>query len=209
MHAWNLFVFLSLLSVVVVALPAHLTVPQLPELGCASLQGNETCTECVAACASAFILCTTTCIRRPAQCEVFLYFFTPNPAYSSLSSLIGVLSLQKACIQRFSSWGGCKTCLPECIPKKDEEALACASSLVHGLNGTSSLASAPNPDPPPTAHVVSVPGWKYKGCYNDAVKRRALAGKKWKGYLTVERCAHVCKGYRYFGVEYSNEYVTT
>lgn len=197
MHARSSLTIATFLSVVI-ATPARLSVPQLQGLGCASIVGNETCTECIAACASAFVLCTATCTRRPAQCEVNICSFDAGSFKAT-----NRWSTQQACIHRFSSWGGCNTCLPECIPKKDAEALACASSLMQTLNAT-----APNPTPSPRAHIASVPGWAYKGCYTDSVTHRALEEKRWRGrWLTVQRCADVCKGYKYFGVEYSNESV--
>lgn len=53
--------------------------------------------------------------------------------------------------------------------------------------------------------VVSVPGWKYRGCWSDNPLDRTLIAKRWKGYVTPENCAHICKGFRFFGLEYSNE----
>ena len=46
-----------------------------------------------------------------------------------------------------------------------------------------------------------------RGCYTDNVRERTLKARSRKGNMTPRDCAHFCKGYRYFGVEYSNEYV--
>ena len=59
----------------------------------------------------------------------------------------------------------------------------------------------------PTVDIIK--GWRYRGCYTDIMTDRVLAGRRFRWFtLTVQRCAEVCKGYRYFGVEYSDEYVS-
>ena len=71
---------------------------------------------------------------------------------------------------------------------------------------TSSLQATnpPKPDAPPEIEIVK--GWKYMGCYTDNVQDRTLIAKRSRGrFMTPEICARICKGYRYFGVEYSNE----
>ena len=62
---------------------------------------------------------------------------------------------------------------------------------------------APQPSGPPK--IVSVPGWTYRGCWTDNPYDRTLISKRWKGYITPESCAKICKGFQYFGLEYSNE----
>ena len=62
------------------------------------------------------------------------------------------------------------------------------------------------PTPPAPPVIVTVPGWTYRGCWTDNSKDRTLTLKVRKGYnITPERCATICKGYHFFGVEYSNE----
>jgi len=68
--------------------------------------------------------------------------------------------------------------------------------------------SGPNPNPSTPAsppQIVTIPGWTYRGCWTDSTIHRTLIGKKWRGSLTIRRCAIVCIGYRYFGVEYGSE----
>ncbi len=69
MHACSLLDF-AFLFFATISLCAQVPSTQPLSLECASLAGNETCTQCISACASAFILCSVTCARRPAQCEV-------------------------------------------------------------------------------------------------------------------------------------------
>ena len=62
------------------------------------------------------------------------------------------------------------------------------------------------PTPPRPPVIVTVPGWTYRGCWTDNSRHRTLKSKVRKGYnITPERCATICKGYHFFGVEYSNE----
>lgn len=76
---------------------------------------------------------------------------------------------------------------------------------------SNSTANSPKPVPPnpltPSrpAVVVQVEGWTYLGCYTDNPHRRTLISKLTKGDITPQNCAIVCQGYRYFGLEYSNE----
>lgn len=74
-------------------------------------------------------------------------------------------------------------------------------------NSTNSSNPAPPAPPAPqaSATVVKVKGWTYRGCWTDDRYDRTLIGKRWTGYITPEKCAHLCKGYRFFGLEYSNE----
>lgn len=69
MHGWRVSTIIFIFSAAS-SLSAQAPSTQPSNLECANLLGNETCTECVAACSSAFILCAATCARRPAQCEV-------------------------------------------------------------------------------------------------------------------------------------------
>lgn len=87
------------------------------------------------------------------------------------------------------------------VPATDET----GDSTVSGISP-----SAPTPGPliapasPP--QIVKIPHWTYRGCWTDSTTQRTLAGKKWQGsLLTVQRCAIICRGYRYFGVENSTE----
>lgn len=67
------------------------------------------------------------------------------------------------------------------------------------------LSLPPNPAPSGLPTIVAVPGWTYRGCYTDRVDSRTLTAKKWTGSLTPRRCASICRGYRYFALESSNE----
>lgn len=85
---------------------------------------------------------------------------------------------------------------------------ASPATLLISPNATTNSSNT-NPTKPPTPPappvVVRVPGWVYKGCYTDSPSDRTLISKKWKGYVTPEKCAEICKGYQFFGLEYSNE----
>lgn len=76
------------------------------------------------------------------------------------------------------------------------------ASSITLLVSSNSTTNAPRPDPPV---VVQVEGWTYLGCYTDNPRRRTLISKLTKGDITPQNCAVVCQGYRYFGLEYSNE----
>lgn len=53
---------------------------------------------------------------------------------------------------------------------------------------------------------AKVPGWGYQGCYTDSGSARVLAGKVYyDSKLTNEKCAAACKGYTYFGTEYTTQ----
>ena len=83
---------------------------------------------------------------------------------------------------------------------------ASLTTILVSSNATTNL-SSPNPtktpSPPPAPVVLRVPGWKYRGCYTDNPSDRTLTSKSWRGYITPKTCADICKGYRYFGLEYS------
>ncbi len=86
------------------------------------------------------------------------------------------------------------------------------STLAVGVVRHSTVSAIPlsglNPSPSTPAsppHIVTIPRWTYRGCWTVSAIDRTLIGKKWKGSLTVRRCAIVCSGYRYFGVEYGTE----
>ena len=66
-------------------------------------------------------------------------------------------------------------------------------------------APSKRPAPPAPPKIVRVPGWTYRGCWTDNLKERTLVSKLKKGYITPEKCANICKGYHFFGLEYSNE----
>ena len=87
-------------------------------------------------------------------------------------------------------------------------------------NSTSSSPSSPHQTPPSAtttglqgtntpkvkAEIETVKGWRYRGCYTDDPKQRTLISKaKRARTMTPDYCAWVCRGYRFFGVEYSNE----
>lgn len=85
---------------------------------------------------------------------------------------------------------------------------ASPSNLLVSSNSTtnsSNLAPPKPPTPPKPPAVVTVPGWTYRGCWIDNPRDRTLIARIWKGAVTPEMCAHICKGYQYFGLEYSNE----
>lgn len=85
---------------------------------------------------------------------------------------------------------------------------ASSSNLLVSSNSTTNLTN-PTPPKPPTPPeppaVVKVPGWTYRGCWTDNPYHRTLISHKWKGLVTPERCAQICKGYTFFALEYSNE----
>lgn len=75
------------------------------------------------------------------------------------------------------------------------------------MSDTSKNLTTPPPGP---ASIATVPGWRYRGCYTDSMTDRVLVGRFKRGpQITVQRCADSCGslGFRYFGVEYSDEYV--
>lgn len=90
--------------------------------------------------------------------------------------------------------------------------IACLSSVSTVLNSSpednsTTVANVSKPKPFTPPQIATVPGWKYKGCWTDDPLDRTLVAKRRVGSLTVQRCARICKGYKYFGVEYSNESV--
>ena len=53
---------------------------------------------------------------------------------------------------------------------------------------------------------AKIPGWGYQGCYTDSGSARVLAGKTtYDSKLTNEKCSVACKGFTYFGTEYSTQ----
>ena len=53
---------------------------------------------------------------------------------------------------------------------------------------------------------AKIPGWGYQGCYTDSGSARVLVGKTtYDSNLTNEKCAAACKGFTYFGTEYSTQ----
>lgn len=62
--------------------------------------------------------------------------------------------------------------------------------------------------PPPGAPAVlqSIDEYNYTGCYTEGSNGRALgASSNVSENMTVENCAAFCKGFKYFGIEYSSE----
>lgn len=74
----------------------------------------------------------------------------------------------------------------------------------NSTNSSNSALLAP-PAPQASATVAKVKGWTYRGCWTDDRYDRTLISKKFKGSITPEKCAQLCKGYQFFGLEYSNE----
>ncbi|KAK3995264.1 WSC domain-containing protein [Cladorrhinum sp. PSN332] len=65
---------------------------------------------------------------------------------------------------------------------------------------TSTAPSTPSPT------VPSVDGWTGEGCYTEADGQRALSDVAfYDDFMTLEKCANVCGGYNWFGVEYGRE----
>jgi hypothetical protein len=59
---------------------------------------------------------------------------------------------------------------------------------------------------PPTTSTPAIPGWTYLGCYLDQYNPRSLPdASKFSNSLTLEDCAAFCKGFNFFGMEYSSE----
>lgn len=108
---------------------------------------------------------------------------------------------------------GCNGATPDCDIVSGALSRCPVSSFLGALNtstvsnSTSSAnLSSPKPASPSTsAHIVSVPGWTYQGCWTDSVDDRTLIARRWRGKLKVQDCAKICRGYRFFGVEYSTE----
>ena len=71
-------------------------------------------------------------------------------------------------------------------------------------NSSNSALLAP-PAPQASATVAKVKGWTYRGCWTDDRYDRTLISKRFKGSITPKKCAQLCKGYQFFGLEYSNE----
>ncbi|KAM7216257.1 WSC domain containing protein [Rhypophila decipiens] len=64
---------------------------------------------------------------------------------------------------------------------------------------TSTAPSTPTPTP-------SLDGWVSEGCYTEANGQRALSDVSfYNDAMTLEKCAAVCHGYAWFGVEYGRE----
>ena len=58
---------------------------------------------------------------------------------------------------------------------------------------------------PPSARVQQIPGWRYSWCFTDS-ETRAITGASHTGAdMTPARCARLCCGFRYFGLENGNE----
>lgn len=54
--------------------------------------------------------------------------------------------------------------------------------------------------------VAAISEWDYPGCYTEANNMRALTGNSYyDDLMTVEKCAAVCSGFKWFGVEYGRE----
>lgn len=67
---------------------------------------------------------------------------------------------------------------------------------------TPSSSTAPSAPVPTT----SVDGWVSEGCYTEAHGQRALSSVSfYDDAMTLEKCAAVCDGYQWFGVEYGRE----
>ncbi|MCJ1308234.1 hypothetical protein MMC25_001887 [Agyrium rufum] len=59
---------------------------------------------------------------------------------------------------------------------------------------------------PPAAPKPTLANYNYQGCFTDTVSQRILSGQSSASQsMTYKSCASFCKGYTYFGVEYSTE----
>ena len=61
------------------------------------------------------------------------------------------------------------------------------------------------PGGPNHAIVEEVPGWQHSGCYTDASDRTLGSQQPTSTEMTASRCASLCGGSMYFGVENGNE----
>ncbi|KAK5728811.1 hypothetical protein LTR15_001951 [Elasticomyces elasticus] len=83
-----------------------------------------------------------------------------------------------------------------------------ASEICGGGNRLSLFSNgSPIVNAPPGTPEVIGSDWYYSNCYTEGSGgARALAGKGASGnFMTLEYCASFCKGYQYFGTEYSSE----
>lgn len=96
------------------------------------------------------------------------------------------------------------------VQQADHECLGDTSStgvFLYASNSTLDKAlNATEPDTRISDHMPD--GWSYLGCNYDTTNK-ALKNVSWSGdNLSVERCGAFCQGYRYFGVERGNEWVS-
>lgn len=89
------------------------------------------------------------------------------------------------------------------------------STITPTLSSTTSAKATSSPSlstaiPTPTgpATVTKLGGYSYLGCYSEGTNVRAindLANPIAADSVSIESCASACAGYKYFGVEYSQE----
>ncbi|KAL9596717.1 MAG: hypothetical protein Q9219_005628 [cf. Caloplaca sp. 3 TL-2023] len=89
--------------------------------------------------------------------------------------------------------------------KQNKATITSTTSAASSTSTTKTSTSATSTTSGP-AVVQTAGSYAYQGCYSEGTNERALAGTfVVNSSVTVELCAAFCKGYTYFGVEYSSE----
>ncbi|KAJ4371927.1 hypothetical protein N0V86_008481 [Didymella sp. IMI 355093] len=104
----------------------------------------------------------------------------------------------------------CGTKLDALSTKELESACdtTCSGNTFQKCGGPNHLNVYTNPtlSAPTEKSVTSLNGFRYKSCWTDKVDDRSLKAVDYRtDDMTVEKCADKCKGYAYFGLEYSRE----
>ncbi|KAL8936038.1 MAG: hypothetical protein Q9216_005133 [Gyalolechia sp. 2 TL-2023] len=92
--------------------------------------------------------------------------------------------------------------------KKDKTLTSTSTTLSATSSGTISVSTGTSATATPTGPSVvqTVGSYTHQGCYSEGTNTRALGDTfVVNSTMTVEVCAGFCKGYTYFGVEYSSE----
>lgn len=92
--------------------------------------------------------------------------------------------------------------------KKDKSATSTSATVSATSTGTTKISTGTSATATPTGpSVVQTAGsYTHQACYSEGTNTRALGDTfVVNSTMTVEVCAGFCKGYTYFGVEYSSE----
>ena len=109
-------------------------------------------------------------------------------------------SLQAGCVKTLED-----DCKMPCWGNSSEVCGGEARLSLYSLPGTQLSSSITSGTLSGPSTVTELAGYTYLGCYAEPACQRALPYERVTPWMSVEVCQNLCDGYRYFGVEFSNQ----
>jgi hypothetical protein len=133
--------------------------------------------------------------------------FSPNTTYASCSAFCA--GSQFFGVEYYSECYCGSKIANSSVKTKDADCwMPCSGDAKSTCGGTDriSIFKAINYTTPTVVNPAEIPGYAYRGCYEDQVGKRTLGGPYFfDEKMTTSKCAGLCKNSTYFGTEYGGE----